>query len=382
MFNRPDERRELLHHIAQGRSILMLAPRRIGKTWLMKKFAEDLRAEGWRAVFCDVQGVDGPTAFFAELCDQMQIQGTMIAKVKGRGKQIWGRLFAKDVGDDWKTALLKTDWSSFAETLVHSLHESGQKTVILVDELALFIHELARRDAATAKDFLYRLRALDGRYPNVRWFFTGSIGLDIIAKREGIGGALLDLTLFPIEPFSLDAARAFLVHLSATGRLMRPFELDDDGFARLVAQLGWLSPYYLEHVAMQIRPSGAAGPNGPALATLDDIDAGFSAMLDPLHRNYFVAWEEHLAKNFSSHEAATMQRILGACAMQAGGESLDTLTAKFHGPPDAIPRRMLRDYLAILTTDGYLAEITDGETSRYRFRSGLLRRYWLRWHVA
>ena len=57
MFNRPDERRELRFHADQGRSILMLAPRRIGKTWLLDRFVEDLRQAGWLAVRCDVQDI-------------------------------------------------------------------------------------------------------------------------------------------------------------------------------------------------------------------------------------------------------------------------------------------------------------------------------------
>jgi AAA+ ATPase superfamily predicted ATPase len=46
MFRRSEERNELRFHVEQGRSILMLAPRRIGKTWLIDRLAEDLRVVG------------------------------------------------------------------------------------------------------------------------------------------------------------------------------------------------------------------------------------------------------------------------------------------------------------------------------------------------
>ena len=42
MFQRPEERRQLRHHLANGASILMLAPRRVGKTWLMHKLVDDM----------------------------------------------------------------------------------------------------------------------------------------------------------------------------------------------------------------------------------------------------------------------------------------------------------------------------------------------------
>ena len=35
----------------------MFAPRRIGKTWLIHKLAEDLRAEGWVTILVDVEGM-------------------------------------------------------------------------------------------------------------------------------------------------------------------------------------------------------------------------------------------------------------------------------------------------------------------------------------
>ena len=57
MFNRLTERADLRFHADKGRSILMLAPCGIGKTWLINRFAEDLRKAGWTAVLCDVQDI-------------------------------------------------------------------------------------------------------------------------------------------------------------------------------------------------------------------------------------------------------------------------------------------------------------------------------------
>jgi uncharacterized protein len=381
MFERSDERRDLFFHVQQGRSILMLAPRRVGKTWLMGKFAEDLRTQGWMTVQCDVEGMSKPTEFLRHLCQQIEKQEEMTAKIEGRAKQMLSQLFSKDIGDGWQVALGNMDWPSFAETLVRGLDSRGKDTVILIDELALFVLAMLEDDPAAAKNFLYALRSLKQRYSKVRWLFTGSIGLDIIAKRAGIGGALVDLELFPIEPFSPEAARAFLDHLSATKRVLRPFALDEAAFKRLIEELGWLSPYYLEHIAQKIRPSGPLHSSNLPFATVQDVDTAFTTMLDVQHRTYFVAWEEHLSKNFSSQEAERLRRVLDICAAQSHGERFDTLTARLGGPPDNLSRRVLHDLLTVLVADGYLSEVSDDEVSRYRFRSGLLRRYWQRYHA-
>ncbi|HSK40087.1 MAG TPA: hypothetical protein VK943_10005 [Arenibaculum sp.] len=380
MFERLDERRELLFDVRQGRSILMLAPRRVGKTWLMKRFAEDLRGRGWLAVLCDVEGMSRETDFLRHLCHRIEDQEGLAGKAEGRARQIVNQFFSTDNGDGWQQALVRTDWASFAETLVRGLDARNQDTLILVDELALFVRDLLERDARAAKEFLYGLRALQQRYPKVRWLLTGSIGLDTIARRGEIGGALVNFTLFPVEPFGRDAARAFLDHLSAAGRVRRPFTLDDAAFTRLGDELGWLAPYYLEEIAKVIRPSGPRGPDGRSPASVQDVDAAFDAMLAPERRTYFVTWEEHLAKNFPREEAEALRLVLDICAHRPAGERFDTLFARLGGPPWNLGRRDLRDLLTVLTTDGYLSRTEDGDR-RFRFRSGLLRRYWLRYHA-
>jgi len=382
MFNRPNERQDLAFHLDQGRSVLMLAPRRIGKTWLIKQVAVDLRAAGWMAILCDVEGMSEETEFLRHLCRAIESQETLRDQAAGRTRQLLHQIFTKDLGGGWQAALGNMDWASFAETLVRGLDAREQRTAILVDELALFVAARMRKDEAAAQKFLYALRALAQRYPNVRWVFTGSIGLDTIARRGGIGGALNHLQVFPLEPFSLEAARSFLDDLSLSGQLQRPFALDDAGFAHFVRELGWLSPYYLEHLAQQVRASGPAGPDGRGLASLPDVDAAFAAMLAPALRTYFVHWEEHLDKNFPAGEAASLRLLLDACAGRADGELIETLLARLGAPPVRLSRRALLDLLSVLVTDGYLAETAEGDRSRVRFRSGLLRRYWLRYHAA
>lgn len=380
MFERLDERRELLFHVRQGRSILMLAPRRVGKTWLMKRFAEDLRSRGWLAILCDVEGMSRETDFLRHLCRRIEDQEGLAGKAEGRARQLVNQFFSKDYSGGWQQALVQTDWASFAETLVRGLDARDQDTLILVDELALFVKDLLERDPKAAKEFLYGLRALQQRYPRVRWLFTGSIGLDTIARRGEIGGALVNFTLFPVEPFGRDAARAFLDHLSATGQVLQPFTLDEAAFTRLADELGWLAPFYLEEIAKVIRPSGPCGSDGRAPATVQDVDAAFDAMLTPERRNHFVTWEEHLGKNFPREEAEALRLVLDVCAHRPAGERFDTLFARLGGPPRNLGRRELRDLSTVLVADAYLTQTSD-EERRFRFRSGLLRRYWLRYHA-
>src|ERR1700677_3318861 len=66
------ERRELARLLEAGHSIQMPAPRRIGKTWLIGKLAEDLNAKGWICVSIDLQGMRTEQQFFRTLCQEIE----------------------------------------------------------------------------------------------------------------------------------------------------------------------------------------------------------------------------------------------------------------------------------------------------------------------
>ena len=370
MHDRAEERAELLHHVTQGRSLLMLVPRRVGKTWLMNKFAEDLESKGWRAVYCDVEGVKTPTDFLKNLCREIQQKESALGNALGRAKHAVSHFFSSGRTDSWSALIAGMDWPDFAHQLVRTLNESEIRTVLLIDELALFILDLFRVNPDDARNFLYLLRSLVQRYPNVRWVFAGSIGLDSVAQNAGVAGALVDYKHFPLDVFSKDIARSYL-DLACQGTF-RPYSLGDAAFDYLAEELGWLSPFYLNVVAEQVRPRDRA-----QIASVEDVSDAFEALLRHEHRTYFSVWHEHIDKNFETNEAKLLRGLLDACARQSAGELVDTLAAQLR----VSDLHELTKRLSLLVTDGYLIEISAEERPRYRFRSGLLRRYWLKFQA-
>jgi hypothetical protein len=64
--------------------------------------------------------------------------------------------------------------------------------------------------------------------------------------------------------------------------------------------------------------------------------------------------------------------LLGALSQHPLGETEDTLLAQMTLAVPSVTKRQMRDVLAILINDGLILK-SDG---RFRFRSGLVRRYW------
>jgi hypothetical protein len=279
-------------------------------------------------------------------------------------------------GGTWEgnpvNAIGRIDPKRFSEALVASLNEQDADTLILVDEIALFVSNLLSVNQQTARDFLYHLRKLCLNFPRVRWLLTGSIGLDVVAQRVGLQGALVDLEVFQLKPFDSTAALAYLRRLCVQKQVPQPFSLDDVAFAHLARELGWLSPYYLRLVAERIRPAGDPISGFP-LAKPSDIDAAFNELLEPEYRKSFSVWPEHIRKNFSHEEFELLRAILNKLCIKAEGETFETLEASLATTRAGLRRRELIDLITALVAAGFI----HNEGGRWRFRSGLLRRYWL-----
>ncbi|HEY0328786.1 MAG TPA: AAA family ATPase [Rhodopseudomonas sp.] len=370
MAHRESETQELLRLLDAGHSIQMLAPRRVGKTWLMHDVERRLKAQGWLTIFSDVEGMSTEDEFLRDLCKKIEEAGSLAQRAKGQLVHRLQQLLTSDIDGNPIKAIGHIDVKRFSEALVASLNEQPANVVILVDEIALFVAARLAADPTATLEFLYHLRKLRQAYPKVRWLLTGSIGLDVVARRAGLSGSLVDLEIFPLDPFSKPEARAYLAELCKNGKVRWRFALDDNGFDHLAEQLGWLSPFYLHLIANRIKSEAIDG--GVPFATIAEIDCAFEQLLAPAYRGSFAAWEEHLTKNFPKPESDILHAILESCAGHPAGETVATLLTKLTQQHPAISQRALMDSLTALANDGFLIEAT----GRWQFRSGLLRRYW------
>lgn len=371
---RANERKELAVRFQNGASILMLAPRRIGKTWLMDRVRDDLSEKGWICIKVDVQSTRSEDEFLRALCSEIEKTQAFSTRMKTqffqRLKQATGHIQDGDLA----AAVGQIDPRTFLETLIESLNVvEGNNTLILIDELALFVHERAEKDPDAAQSLLYHLRKLRLAFPKVRWFLTGSVGLDIIARRHNMAGALVDYDNYPIGPFTDEAAQSYVEWLCDTGQISNPFRLDEAGRHQLVQELGWLSPYYLRQLALQMRPTGpnVAGSPHP-LATKDDIERAFVQLLSPDQRNHFETWVEHIDKNFHDVDTSLLHAILDIACDAPDGEIESTyLTRLMRKGKEQKPKEW-RALIGALQSDHILQK----KDNRWTFRSGLLHRYW------
>lgn len=152
--------------------------------------------------------------------------------------------------------------------------------------------------------------------------------------------------------------------------------------AELLDRVGWLIPYHLQVVVSEILEQMPRGddtrmPESPLVeVTSAHVESALEAILSPAKRNhYFDYWRQRLDEELGKPDSRWARRLLTAVASDPRGVSIDTLSqvlaADISDPEERVER--LRFLIDVLVRDGYLVE----EAGRFRFRSPLVRAFWV-----
>ncbi|WP_293680434.1 hypothetical protein [Thiolapillus sp.] len=357
-------------------SLLLLAPRRVGKTSLMKHLVYLAPDKGYQASYLTVEGAADEADFMERLYravaeNHPNIMKTFVDRVADSPLGTWVKR-VKKVGalgvSIELTAEAKKHWPEsmmvFGELL------SGLETpwLLAVDELPLFILKLLRLDDSgkRAVSFLHNLRELRQNQPGVRWLLAGSIGLDTVTGRYNMADTINDLRLTTLGPFSVHSADDFLQALARSYGL----DLHPDVRSHILSRLQWLLPYYIQLVFSELLDVD----NRPIRVT--DIDALFEALLQPANKNYFDYWRQRLRESLGTPDDTFATTLLNMACQEPRGTRQAVLRGALGRQirdPEQRDQR-LRYLLDVLVNDGYLVE--NGE--RYQFHFPLLREYWKR----
>ena len=372
-FNRISEM-ELFWRNLETDNLLLLAPRRVGKTSLMRKMAEKAAAYGFTTALVDVSDCADELHFVQRLYAAIlegplgdplwhQIKESWLGKTIDRIQKVGAAGFSLEFRPDGAA------WTRLGEELAGALSKLEGRWLIQIDELPVFVLKLLDHDVpagrARVREFLYWMRRLRQKYTGVRWMLAGSIGLDTITTRLNIADAINDLHIEKLGSFNAPVADAFLQALAAAHSV----QLGEAVRAHIVTRTGWTAPYYLQLIFHQLR--GVKGE-----VSQSDVDRAIEDLLGPHHRNYFDYWRQRLYEELGRPDAELAVSLLHHCCRAPEGSTRSTLSLVLAGSiPDPTAREdKLRYLLDVLQNDGYLVDVD----SRWRFLSPLLREYWLR----
>jgi len=392
-FGREKEQRDFWNRI-ENSNLMLLAPRRVGKTSLLRRLQEESLSHGFQTVFLDVASASDELAFVKLLYEAVletqkaewffeQAKQSPIAKFLKRVQKIRGWGFEIDLAGN-----KAVDWRELGKTLVEILQKLEGRWLIEIDELPLFLLTLRQLENNASNQrtsaFLYWFRNClrQPYHETLRWTLAGSIGLDTVVDRLKLTGAINDFVGFPLGAFDNGIADHFLQALTEGQKAYNQnIDFPAETRAYAIERISWPIPYYVQILFAELCElhddkvhDDKAKPLSPA-----DVDMAFDRLLIPEHRNYFGHWKNRLEPELGTLESSYAVDLLNASCRAPNGASLEVLAQalgrRIHDPNER--DEGLHYLLNVLQNDGYGVK----EGGRFRFRSPLLREYWLR-HVV
>jgi len=374
-FGRAQELSEL-GEITEDEHVLLLAPRRVGKTSLLLALQSNVsRERSATGVYVSVAAATNELQFVKILIQAIyetkpgrRLKPNAIAAWLGRhGRRLKGVKVAGS-GIDLDGAPTP-EWQDEADKAFAAIAAVGTPWLFMIDELPMLVLLLARSDPSgtRVRNFLQwfrNVRQLPRGIENLRFVLAGSIGLDNVTRRHRLTDTINDLRDWRLGPFTRELADRFLGELAHAYRLKLAPDLRD----AICDRAEWLIPYHLQAIFSALRRE-CSGTS----ATIALLDRAIDALVS--RKAYFTYWDERLHDAFGAPEDGLARTMLATCARDARGTTMTKLQRSLtHQIPDLRDRIAATSWIAdVLENDGYLV----ADAGRYRFRSGLLRRYWL-----
>ena len=361
-----------------GAHLLVVAPRRIGKTSLLKEAAVRL-SDRYLCLFIDLQKAHSAEDAVVELSLAAHPRTPLWDRVKSVFSSVLRNALESIKIDELtitlRSGLTSGDWQPKGDRVFEILAAHHPPVVLLFDEVPILVNRLLkgddyaitpeRREATDA--FLSWLRANSIRHQGkLRMVITGSIGIEPVVRQAGLSATLTTFSPFQLGPWSRETAAGCLRALANGYRLVLRDETIEDMLERLKSYIPHHVEMFFEHVyqAARIRNVSEVSSEMAAEAYRESM-LGIRGHAELSHMEERLRLVLGPELDVLALDLLTEAAVTGALSPQAA----TVLAREYFGEDWQGP---LRDVLGILEHDGYLGQRDGG----YVFESGLLRDWW------
>jgi hypothetical protein len=189
-----------------GANLILTDPRRMGKTFWMRTFAE--REQQFHTYFIDYEGTRTVGEFLTKTAEALITNCSLPTRARKQLAAIF---------DNCELTLAKGPIAvkkHFRQTSPHDLlrrvltslaaDDSDTIPLVMMDEVPLAINNIAKNEGPdSADEVLQTLRTLRSDASRIRWIVTGSVGFHHVLRRiDATQGILNDLESLPLGPLA------------------------------------------------------------------------------------------------------------------------------------------------------------------------------------
>jgi hypothetical protein len=390
-----DEEAAVLVETLVNHDVLLLGPRRIGKTSIARAVITLVRTNGWRAVEINVASCEDEQGFLEKLGEALNPEmASLSAKIIGSiGNAMSGLTDrikslkipipgAGTLGVELGNSADTEDWTRVGCELLRLIAQVEQRWLIYLDELPIMLFAIMRNDPINGVQRVRRfldwfrndVRALPGAQA-VRWLVSGSVGLDTLVQQHGMADTINSLSHRSLPPYS-ESVAVDMLNTLATSYGIALESLDAHA---IVTALNWPQPYYLQIAFNNLRELIKVNPT---TKPGELIESAIAKMVEHGSDNDFYHWEKRLTEQLGHVNGSHARALLAIAAKDPKGARPEILLAALQErmpnvtPDDA--QAAFIDLRDILVRDAYWWSDPSLEVRRYRFRLEPLRRWWIR----
>ena len=387
-FDREIELEALAERARDRTHTLLTAPRRMGKTSLVRELLRRLdENDEFETVFVDLEAALDQAEAIAELAVRARpmrkawrrIEAGFVNVLKDVGDRI-EELSVSEVKVKLRAGIDAGNWPQKGDAVFAALAENDRPVVLAIDELPILVNRLLKDDSGRitpegrlqADAFLSWLRrngqAHRGRMTMV---LSGSIGLEPLLEQAGLSAHANIFAAYDLKPWSEATA------VSCLSELARTYEIDLSPKVRqaMCRQLRYCIPHhvqmYFDKLHDRLRHAGRR------VASEADAEWVYlHEMLSVRGQMDLQHYENRLRTTLGTTGYPIALELLTETAVNGrlDGDAVDRYRAYFTTrAAEAGPGAPSVDHvLHVLHHDGYL-EPQDGD---YRFNSGFLEDWW------
>lgn len=371
-FGRTKEIRKANRLLDSNHSLLLSAPRRIGKSSLAKRLIEEKKQQGWKCVYIDLEETTTEEGFLCLVIEAFKKNGVWQQFSEGMSKR-WmsalDRIEKVTIGGVVDLDLGKREEQEDLYKYLKECIKHDEDTFIVVDELTLFLSVLNKSVNGAEKvafilNWLRSLRQVSKTH--VRWLFCGSVGLRNFTSAMNLGYTINDLMEFGLGELAREEAAGLLDGLCRSENM----EMSDGLIHYTLDKLHWNIPYFIQVVFSKLAEEYEDE------VTKENIDMAYNRLCS---ENYLSTWSERLSE-YGEFELPARQLLKTLSTQRSGMDREAMMNVLMTGQDVSRVEEvdyLLSKVLEMLENDGYILK----NASIRAFRSPLLRDYWFNKYV-
>lgn len=366
--------------ISRG-NILLVAPRRFGKTSVMYRLIDEPRGNS-KIIHADLESVTEPAEMIIQLLEGLAKDESFddtVGKI-GFVKTGWN-FFRKNFEEvDLYVAKVKLrdnireDWQAKGKEIFQKVTEIDSTVIFILDEFPMMLDAMLKHnrkdEAKTLLRWFRSLRISPGLQNKIRFVIAGSIGIDHVLNQLDEINSINDFEKLKLEPFSPKIANEFINELCATHSL----PLTEEVKAKILESVGKPIPYFIQILFSEVYKTYFQDEAEITVETIEKIYR--EKVLGVDCKTYFEYYYGRLRLYYAPDEEKAARGILREIAVK--GELKKStcyqIFQKVLGKKASLEG--FGKLMTELENDFYVT--FKYETESFEFGSKLLRDWWLR----